>query len=99
MPKPQLRAQVFVDSHGVAVLKARPLHASEAKRIFRRDGGVCQKCGCVCRFGGRYTTPWDRLKASAVDHIFPRSRGGQNTDDNLRLLCQTCNAQKGAKDE
>jgi 5-methylcytosine-specific restriction endonuclease McrA len=98
VPKQQLRATVFVTPSGEAFLKARPLHSAETKRIFSRDGGICQRCGSRCRFGGRYTTPWDALRASAVDHIFPRSRGGQNTDDNLRLLCQTCNAQKGAKD-
>lgn len=31
------------------------------------------------------------------DHIMPLALGGPNTDDNIQLLCQTCNLQKGAK--
>lgn len=31
------------------------------------------------------------------DHIMPLALGGPNTDDNMQLLCATCNLQKGAK--
>lgn len=34
-----------------------------------------------------------------IDHIFPWSKGGQNTEDNLRTLCFDCNLGKGAKIE
>lgn len=34
-----------------------------------------------------------------VDHIFPWSKGGQNTEENLRTLCFDCNLGKGAKIE
>jgi hypothetical protein len=34
-----------------------------------------------------------------VDHIFPWSKGGQNTEENLRTLCFYCNLGKGAKVE
>lgn len=34
-----------------------------------------------------------------VDHIFPWSRGGQNTEENLRTLCFKCNLGKGDKVE
>lgn len=34
-----------------------------------------------------------------VDHIKPWSKGGQNTEENLRTLCFDCNLGKGAKKE
>jgi transposase len=34
-----------------------------------------------------------------VDHIFPWSKGGKNTEENLRTLCFDCNLGKGAKIE
>ena len=32
-----------------------------------------------------------------MDHIMPLKLGGTNTDDNIQLLCQTCNLQKSAR--
>jgi len=34
-----------------------------------------------------------------VDHVLPWSKGGQNTEENLRVLCFDCNLGKGAKYE
>lgn len=33
-----------------------------------------------------------------LDHIQPLSKGGTNDDENVQLLCQSCNCSKGAKD-
>lgn len=32
-----------------------------------------------------------------LDHIVPISKGGQNIDSNIQILCPTCNLSKGAK--
>lgn len=37
---------------------------------------------------------WSRNMAV---NVIPRSRGGQNNPENLRLLCESCNSSKGAK--
>ncbi|HEY9765422.1 MAG TPA: HNH endonuclease [Chroococcales cyanobacterium] len=59
---------------------------SESKKpsrqgIFRRDRNTCQYCGKK----GQVT----------VDHVFPRSRGGADTWENLVTACFSCNNRKG----
>jgi 5-methylcytosine-specific restriction endonuclease McrA len=65
------------------------------RRVWERDGGRCVLCKVACR-----PRKMDRYDRSAdlgeIDHIIPKSRGGRNTMANLRLLCKTCNRQKGA---
>lgn len=56
-------------------------HASRSE-ILTRDGHVCQFVGC----GARATT---------IDHLLPRSRGGGNTWLNLVASCEDCNGSKG----
>ena len=53
------------------------------RNIFARDKNVCQYCG------ERFT----RSELS-IDHIIPRSRGGQDTWENLVLACTACNLKK-----
>lgn len=52
-------------------------------RIYTRDGRRCLTCGAT-----------DDL---TLDHIYPWSLGGPDTDDNLRTLCRSCNSRKGAR--
>ena len=47
-----------------------------------RDRGVCQRAGC------------DR-RGDTVDHVVPRSRGGQHSWRNVTLMCAGCNESKG----
>jgi 5-methylcytosine-specific restriction protein A len=46
--------------------------------ILERDAGLCQ----VCREDGTVTT------ANIVDHIKPKSQGGTDDEDNLRVICK-----------
>ena len=52
-------------------------------RIISRDG-ACVWCGSQ-----------EQLQ---VDHIMPRVMGGTNAEENLQVLCKTCNLKKGKKD-
>jgi 5-methylcytosine-specific restriction endonuclease McrA len=52
--------------------------------LFARDGWRCVYCGT---HGGRLT----------LDHVVPRSRGGQHTWENLVSACRSCNHRKGGK--
>jgi 5-methylcytosine-specific restriction endonuclease McrA len=53
--------------------------APTKRAIFARDHHRCQYCGAP---------------AENVDHIIPRSRGGQHTWDNVVASCRSCNARK-----
>ena len=52
-------------------------------RLFKRDNHECVYCGSK--------------KNLTVDHIQPKSRGGENTWQNLITCCGTCNRAKGDK--
>ncbi|MBI2216546.1 MAG: HNH endonuclease [Candidatus Rokubacteria bacterium] len=56
--------------------------AFNKKNILRRDGYSCQYCS---RRGERLT----------VDHVIPRSRGGDTTWTNVVAACLRCNLKKG----
>ena len=56
--------------------------AFNKKNILRRDGYTCQYCS---RRGERLT----------VDHVLPRSRGGETTWTNVVAACLKCNLRKG----
>ncbi len=51
--------------------------------VSARDGGCCAKCGSTHNL--------------EFDHIYPHSKGGGNTKDNIQLLCRKCNQKKGNK--
>ncbi len=57
--------------------------------IFQRDGFRCK----YCDFDGSTFRGWVFLQ---VDHLKPRSRGGQDADENLVTACIVCNQMKGA---
>jgi 5-methylcytosine-specific restriction endonuclease McrA len=51
------------------------------REVLRRDNYTCQYCGC----GKRLT----------LDHVIPRSKGGQHAWNNVVAACQSCNSRKG----
>lgn len=60
-------------------------------KVLVRDKFRCVICGA--------SPAKDGTVELHVDHIFPWSRGGQNTEENLRTLCFKCNLGKGDKVE
>ena len=49
------------------------------RAVFARDGWTCQYCGAP---------------AENVDHVIPKSNGGQHTWDNVVAACRRCNSKK-----
>lgn len=52
------------------------------RALASRDGGMCQKVGCEKR-------------GSTMDHLLPRSRGGEHSWHNVVLMCADHNNSKG----
>ena len=50
--------------------------------IMLRDEDTCQYCG-------------KRSRELTLDHVIPRSRGGESSWENLVACCRTCNGRKG----
>lgn len=66
------------------IKRPRPKVKLTRKEIFIRDDYTCQYCG-------------KRTGDLTLDHIHPRSRGGQHTWLNLVSACRYCNHRKGGK--
>jgi 5-methylcytosine-specific restriction endonuclease McrA len=58
-------------------------HRAKRAEIRTRDGMACVYCGST-----KYLT---------VDHVVPRSLGGDNEPDNLVCSCKDCNSRKGER--
>lgn len=56
------------------------------RNLFARDGHRCQYCG-------RQAPPHQL----SMDHVLPRSRGGQTTWENIVCCCLSCNTHKGGR--
>jgi 5-methylcytosine-specific restriction endonuclease McrA len=66
------------------IRRPRPRVKLSRREIFIRDNYTCQYCE---RQGTDLT----------IDHVIPRSRGGQHVWDNVVSACRQCNHRKGGK--
>ena len=64
-------------------LPKQKVHLSR-RNVLARDGHECQYCG------RRFPT-----HLLSIDHVVPRSRGGETTWENVVCACITCNVKKG----
>ncbi len=64
--------------------KPRSISKGKRSRVWERDGGACVKCGSQ--------------QGLQVDHIVPVALGGGCEEENLRLLCVSCNVREGVKE-
>jgi 5-methylcytosine-specific restriction endonuclease McrA len=70
----------------INVRRRRQASGMKRLRIYMRDKFRCQYCG-------------DKKNAAelTLDHIFPRSRGGDNSPVNIVTACLRCNNRKGSR--
>ena len=74
---------------GIIISKIRKVPTSPKvtkRNVWLRDDGRCQYCEKTIV-----------LTEATVDHVIPKSRGGQNTWENVALACAKCNQKKGSR--
>jgi hypothetical protein len=57
-------------------------------RVLKRENQICSSCGESVQDGDIH-----------FDHIIPFSKGGSSDENNVRLLCDTCNTKRGNRFE
>ncbi|ACL23849.1 HNH endonuclease [Chloroflexus aggregans DSM 9485] len=89
----QLRAQSVTYSVPLVIRLVRYIRIPRQLRlpcsrrgVFARDRETCQYCGK--QPGRAYLT---------MDHVIPRSQGGQTTWENVVTACRDCNHRKGGR--
>lgn len=70
------------------------MDTSLREKIYIRDEGKCRYC--------RKKIEWEALtdkgtKDVTLDHIIPKSLGGDGSEDNLAIACFRCNNVKGSR--
>lgn len=63
--------------------------------IFERDDYKCYICGNKVKAGSKKKRKGFPL--ATLDHIIPRSLGGEDDEYNLKTCCKKCNERKGSK--
>lgn len=85
----------FANPRGVWHNECRPhkFYASPERRraIYERDSWTCQLCMEPVDPDAPHRDKW----SATLDHIIPRSLGGSNDDENLRLAHLVCNSIRG----
>ncbi len=65
-----------------------PAKKTEIKHVlYGRQRGQCKACAVLFPF-----------RNLTIDHILPKKKGGQDNEENLQLLCGSCNSIKGDGD-
>lgn len=78
------------------VLGSKWIPKSRRLALYERDDWTCQIC---MKPVDREAMGTNEALAPCLDHIIPRSRGGDHSDANLRTAHRTCNGYRGVRDD
>ncbi len=86
---------------------SKPENREVRRRLYEDADYACAECGSRIRELSEY---WDGYFHAAgglgdnggsvflqIDHVVPVLYGGSNHESNLQVLCDSCNARKGAR--
>ncbi|WP_162909393.1 HNH endonuclease [Aggregatilinea lenta] len=88
-PQPFESPDIIEKARLLASERVRPM-VSLRWQVFQRDGWKCVACGRSSKTDGVILH---------LDHIVPRSKGGQDSLDNFQTLCSLCNLGKSDRDD
>jgi 5-methylcytosine-specific restriction endonuclease McrA len=74
-----MRAPLVIRLNYMVRAPFRRRTALSRRAVFARDGYKCQYCG---------------KPADSIDHVMPRSRGGEHVWENVAAACRSCNLHK-----
>ncbi len=75
------RVEAAISADNRAMARALLIAPEVRAAVIARDGFVCTYCG-----GG--------VEVPHLDHVMPKSRGGQSSAGNLVVSCKSCNSSK-----
>jgi len=94
------RKKVRISKDKRLTLNGKADYSISLKKLYQRDKGICHICGEKCN-------PKDYIEKNSVfiagerypsiDHVYPISKGGTHTWDNVKLAHRGCNAVKNDK--
>lgn len=68
------------------------------EEVYAKDNGVCYICGRQCDWNDYTIKNGVKIYGNGYpsrDHVVPKSKGGANEWENIRLACRYCNSVKG----
>ena len=71
-------------------------HTVTRSNLRKQYGDQCFYCAVVMDFA-RYTHQTKPRNLASIEHVWPISKGGGHTWDNVVLACLDCNVRKNAK--
>lgn len=74
--------------------KCGPIERFSALSVYERDGWCCYICGCVVQRYKSQAFVGVMPDEATLDHVWPLSKGGTHTMDNVRTACRMCNSLK-----
>jgi len=81
--------QYLLETTDQRLASPRAISKETRAYVLERDGYTCQMCGLAAGDADPFQP--DRAVRLTMGHIIDKSKGGQDTADNLRAICTNCN--------